>query len=81
MHVQRPALLIAALLVCLVAPQGKGQKQASDADGRIVTSAASGTPVQEDEQLATGAPSVNTAWSLLTAALTTAKRPQSRVQA
>ena len=81
MQVQRPARLITALLVCLVAPHGKAQKQASDADGRIVTSAASGTPVQEDEQLATGAPSVNTAWSLLTAALTTAKRPQSRVQA
>lgn len=82
MHLQRPALLIAALLICLVAPQGNAQKQASDADGRIVTSAARGTPAQEDdEQLATGAPSVNTAWSLLTTALTTAKRPQSRVQA
>lgn len=69
-----PALLAFALVTYSQAPK----HAASDPDGRIVTSA--GGP-EEDEQLATGAPSLDAAWSLLTTAASQAKRPQTRVQA
>lgn len=67
-----------ALLVLLPWVPANAQKQTIDADARIVTTAAA---PQDDEQLATGAPSLDTAWSMLTDAASQAKRSQTRVQA
>lgn len=80
----RSLLLLPALLAFALTAQPQQKQGASDADGRIVTSAApaaSTAPAQEDEQLATGAPSLDAAWSLLTTAAAQAKRPQTRIQA
>lgn len=71
------ARLSPALLAFALAAQPLQKQSSADADGRIVTAGSA----QEDEQLATGVPSVDAGWSLLTTAAAQSKRPQTRIQA
>ena len=79
MHVLRLATRVSsALFLLILAPAANPQKQlTANPDEHIVTTAAA---PQEDEQMATGAPSADEAWSMLTTAVSHAKRPQTRVQ-
>lgn len=69
---------LAALSLLSVCSLLCAQRSVSSADGRIVTSA---TAVQEDEALAAGMASPETAWSMLTTAVTDGKLPETRIQA